>query len=191
LVEKRVIAQQDLDDATEQKKRANAGLRQARAQLKAARVDLAKSKLVAPFDGAIGARYADEGAMLSMGQPVVRVMETGRHEVRVGLPSELARKLEMGTSLPLRARDGNGGDAPAWQGQGRVERILPMRDGRLQTVDVILAPDAAISQEVRDGDLVEIGIARRIESPGFWLPTGVADGERAGAVGGVCGGAFG
>jgi RND family efflux transporter MFP subunit len=170
LVEKRAASQQDLDDATEQKKRANAGLRQARAQLKAVRVDLAKSKLVAPFDGAIGARYTDEGSMLSMGQPVVRVMETGRHEVRVGLPSELARKLEMGTSLPLRSRDGNGGDAPAWQGQGRVERILPMRDGRLQTVDVILAPDAAISQEVRDGDLVEIGISRRIESPGFWLP---------------------
>ena len=170
LVEKQAASQQELDNATERKKRANAGLRQARAQLEAIRVDLAKSKLVAPFDGAIGARYADEGAMLSMGQPVVRLMETGRNEVRVGLPSELAQKLEMGTSLPLRSRDGNSGDAPAWQGQGRVQRVLPMRDGRLQTVDVILAPDAAISQVIRDGDLMEVGISRRIENPGFWLP---------------------
>jgi RND family efflux transporter MFP subunit len=170
LVEKQAVSQQDLDNATEQKRRADAGLRQARAQLEAVRVDLAKSTLVAPFDGAIGARYADEGAMLSLGQPVLRVMESGRNEVRVGLPSELAGRLEMGTSLPLRSRDGNGGDAPPWQGQGRVERILPMRDGRLQTVDVILAPDAAISRKVRDGDLMEVGISRRIESPGFWLP---------------------
>jgi hypothetical protein len=108
--------------------------------------------------------------MLAVGQPVVRLLETAHKEVRVGLPGEVARELQTGAALPLRSREANGGDAPAREGQGRVERILPMRDGRLQTVDVILAPDAAISQEVRDGDLVEVAISRRIESPGYWLP---------------------
>lgn len=167
LVQTQAVSQQDLENATERRNAAAAGLRRAEAQWEAVRVDLAKSKLRAPFSGTVARRLADEGAMLALGQPVLTLLETDQLEVRAGISGAVARNLKVGDRLPVRPRDSREVEVE-WN--ARIERILPLRDERMQTVDVILKMDETSTISAREGDLIELAFDRRIETPGFWLP---------------------
>ncbi len=53
-------------------------------------VELSQTELTAPFDGIIGARLADTGAIMSPGQPVVDIRQDAAPVFRVGLDPKLA-----------------------------------------------------------------------------------------------------
>ena len=54
-------------------------------------VRLSQTELRAPFDGTIGARNVDPGAILAVGTPVLNIRENTRAQFRVGLDPKLAR----------------------------------------------------------------------------------------------------
>ncbi|MEM7145618.1 MAG: efflux RND transporter periplasmic adaptor subunit [Verrucomicrobiota bacterium] len=162
-VGKGAISRQELDEAAERVRTSEALVRRMKAQIEAIDVDLAKSQLVAPYDGTIAAREVDEGAIVSAGQGVLQLLETDRLEVRVGLSSGAAGGVTRGDALLMKTADGG-------EVGGVVERILPQRDARVRTVEIVLGLTDGEKGVVRDGDLLEVSLGRRVEERGAWLP---------------------
>lgn len=155
-------ALQELETGTriEQIEAQMAAVRRLQSQIASLDVDIRKSSLKAPFSGIIAQRHVDEGEVLSPGQSVIRLLENERLEARIGVAAQQARLLDQNPDLELRA-DGRRLSA-------QVKAVLPDRQDRTRTVDVVLTlttPDG-----LRDGDLVELIIRETVPQKGFWLP---------------------
>ena len=59
-------------------------------------IELEKSRLLAPYDGVIADRYVYQGAVVSPGTPVVRLVELTDQEAQIGVPATMAGTLEIG-----------------------------------------------------------------------------------------------
>lgn len=169
----RAVSRQQADEASERLNHAKAAVRRLRSQLEAIDVDLEKSVLKAPYAGTISVRHADEGTIVAAGQPVYRLLETGRLEIRAGLSARAAAEVRPGDVFSIEAQHGQGtGELVS----AKVLRLLPQRNQRTRTVDAILGVDQDVTNclegmaPLRDGDLVEVPVAREISEPGVWLP---------------------
>lgn len=99
----------------------------ARAALALARNRLDYAELRAPADGVITAVLADAGTVVSEGQPVLHLAETGAIEAEVPLPeAALPDAAHPGASLGLWAR-------PDVKLTVRLREIAPAADGKLRT----------------------------------------------------------
>jgi RND family efflux transporter MFP subunit len=160
LVARKAMSEQRLDEARQSRDSSRAAARRIDAQLDSVDVDLSKSGLTAPYAGTISARLLDEGSIVTPGQPVLRILETGQMEIRAGLSARAAGDLVVGQTLDVRTQGSQRLNA-------KVEHILPQRVRGTRTVDVILKSSGA---GVRDGDLVSILIETKVRAEGFWLP---------------------
>ena len=136
-------------------------VRRVAAQIESIDVDIEKSRLRAPFAGVVARRFVDEGAVVSAGEPLFRLLEMGRPEVRVGISVELAKSLKIGDERVVRA-DGR-------ELSATVRALLPARNRETRTVDVVLTLSTK-ENALRHGDLVELELSQAIEKSGFWLP---------------------
>ena len=93
--------EQRLDEARATRARLMAAIEQVAAEIAAIEIDLTKSELRAPFDGRVAARFVDEGAVLAAGTSVIRLLEDGRRQARIGLPPRLATTLSRDRSYTL------------------------------------------------------------------------------------------
>lgn len=66
---------------------------------KTANRQLAKTKIVAPFAGVITHRQAQMGQLLSIGSPVVRLVQATEIEINAKIPSHLATQLSQASSM--------------------------------------------------------------------------------------------
>ncbi len=160
LVARKAVSEQAVDEARQSRDSSRAALRRIEAQLDSAEVDISKSSLAAPFAGTISSRLMDEGTIVTPGQSVLRVLETGDLEIRAGVSPTVANKLEVGHVVNVRTEDSQ--RLPVV-----VERILPQRGEKTRTVDVIFKSPG---ETLRDGDLVSIPVETKEYSEGFWLP---------------------
>lgn len=94
LREKGWSPQQREDEAIASLGRISAAIDRVAAQIALVDIDLDKSSLVAPYDGTVGARFVDEGAVVAAGAPVATLFETGRPQARIGLPPNVVATLE-------------------------------------------------------------------------------------------------
>ena len=140
---------------------AQADLTRARASLRAADVDLERSRIHAPYPARIQTRHADEGAMLVPGQAVLRIVEAGRREARIGLPLDVAATLHPGRSYPFRSGD--------QMLEGTLLHVLPEVDGRTRTLTALFELEDH-GHPAAAGSLIELTLDRTITEPGFWLP---------------------
>lgn len=163
LVRESHTSRQTLDEARENLRAREAAVRLAEARLQSNRVELKKSHLRAPFDAVVTARLADEGRVLALGEPVLRLQERAPVEVRVGVAGAATESLAVGDRIAVRV---GARDIPA-----RVKAILPVRDASRRTVDAILSLDIAPGR-VRSGDLAELRVASVVPESGFWVPLG-------------------
>lgn len=106
---------QELDDARAGLRRAEAGAREARAQL-------AYVVLRAPFAGTVTARMADPGDLAVPGRPVLGLVRPGALEVAADLPAAVGGSVREGDRFLVR-RPGSGEAREA-----RVVRISPAQD---------------------------------------------------------------
>ncbi|SIQ50587.1 efflux RND transporter periplasmic adaptor subunit [Marinobacterium stanieri] len=67
------------------------------------RLQQEKAVLIAPFDARVGQRLADEGMVLSAGQPVLQLLSESGTEFTIGLPPEQATRLQTGQTYTLEA----------------------------------------------------------------------------------------
>jgi len=163
------VSAQELDLARDQAAAAESRVAAAGARVNAVEVDLAKARLLAPYDAVVVARRIDEGNVVAAGQPVLRLQEEAPPEARIGVTGGLAGTLEAGQSRPI-SIDGRRFEA-------RVRAVLPVRDPRTRTVDVILSlPGDAGAVP---GDIARLTVEETVDEPGFWLPAdALAEGSR-------------
>ncbi len=140
---------------------ASAELARAKAALRAAEVDLDRSRIHAPYTARIQTRHMDEGAMVTPGQPVLRVVEDARREARIGLPADVAETLTPGQ--PYRFRLGTR------QLEGTLLHLLPEVDPRTRTVTALFALSGQDFVPAA-GTLIELALTRTVDASGFWLP---------------------
>ncbi len=160
-LELNAVSTQQWDEADRGYAAQEAVVRRVAAQIESVDVDIAKSRLRAPFSGVVSRRFVDEGAVVSAGEPLFRLLEMGRPEVRVGISVELAKSLKIGDERVVRA-DGR-------ELSGTVRALLPARNRETRTVDVVLTLSTK-ENALRHGDLVELELSQAIEKSGFWLP---------------------
>ncbi len=141
---------------------AKSAVESAKAALAALIADRDLSVLRARFDGSVIARYRDEGEPFGMsGGPMVRLIEDGKLEIRVGLTELAAGALEVG-------------DAYIFNQVGRdiettLRSIVSKVDQNTRTVTAIF--DVAEGADVLPGSLADMTIDVKVEGDGYWLPT--------------------
>jgi len=139
------------------------------AQLDSLAVDEADSALRAPFAGVVVERALDEGAVVSPGTPVFRLLEMQRPEARIGLPAAEAAQLSPGDVLRVVWRGG--------ETRGRLRALIPEVVGGTRTAAALVAMDPLPG--LASGDAVELILEREVAAPGFWVPSAaLVAGER-------------
>lgn len=99
----------------------------ARAALALARNRLDYAELRSPADGVVMAVVADQGTVVSEGQPVLRLAETGAPEAEIQLPEQaLPDAARPGATVTLWARP----DLPL---KASLRELAPAADGKLRT----------------------------------------------------------
>lgn len=113
---------------------------------------LSRNEIRAPFDGQIAERFADPGALVGPGTPVVRVISAGDLLVRAAVPPDEARKLAVGATVTTTVRD-LGMKVP-----GAVQRIAPEVDAASQMVmiEIRLSPSPEAERRLQTGLVVDV-----------------------------------
>ncbi|MFK8184451.1 MAG: efflux RND transporter periplasmic adaptor subunit [Phormidesmis sp.] len=140
-----------------------AQIEQVDAQIYATDISLDKSVLYAPFSGTVAERVIDEGAVAGTGQRVMRLVENGRLEARIGVPESTAQQLALASRQSLSV--GNRA-YPAV-----VTARLPEVDEVSQTVTVVLElDDSYLDSEQSIGITARLQVKERQAENGYWLP---------------------
>ncbi len=163
------ISEQAVDLSLDASNAASARLVAAEARVNSVEVDIAKSRLIAPYDAVVTNRLFDEGNVVAAGSPIVHLQERALPEVRVGISGDLAATIAAGDEIPVTIADQ---EIPAV-----VRTVLPVRDPSTRTVDVIL--EITGDALVYPGDLARLRLHRTVDEYGFWLPvTALTEGSR-------------
>ena len=123
-------------------------------------IDIAKSEILAPFAGRVADRFTDEGRVVSSGAPVVRLLESGRAQVRIGVSPAAAATLSAGDRVVLSSA---GLEMPAV-----VSAVRPDLAGGTRTVPVLF--ELSEAPPIPFGEIVELAIDRQVPARGAWLP---------------------
>ncbi len=124
-------------------------------------VQIQRSQILAPFAGTISRRYLDEGQVISPGEPIVRLLESARPQVRLAVSSQTADQLAVGKDYPISI----GGNKVV----GTLAAILKERQAETRGVEVLFDINASFI-EFRSGDTAEIVLSEAINRRGFRLP---------------------
>jgi len=123
-----------------------------RARVRQLETSLSRNEIRAPFDGRVAERFADAGAQVGPGTPVVRLISSGDLLVRAAVPPEEARRLAVGTPVTSTVRN-LGLKIP-----GTIQRIAPEVDAASQMVliEVHLAPTPEMTGRLQTGLVVDV-----------------------------------
>ncbi len=138
------------------------------ARIAAIDVDLEDSVIKAPYDGRVDRRLVDEGTIIAVGEPVLRLVEQGAPEVWVGLPVHAADAVRAGGEYEVEI----GGDVY----RAKLAARMPQVDATTRTVNVVLAVaasgkhGAAGRPQIVSGQIARLRLDQVVESAGFWLP---------------------
>lgn len=163
------ISQHRFDQAKTDLASADAGLKSAvaaiakiEAAIAAVNADIDLSTLTAKFDGTVVKRYRDEGSSFGMGGgPMIRLIEDGNLEIRVGLTEDAAMGMVQGNEYKFSQ---NGRDINT-----TLRSIVGQVDQNTRTISAIF--DVNTGQNVIPGTLAEIAVNVNVNQTGYWLPT--------------------
>ena len=159
-------AQSNLDEllaGTRQEQLAaqSAAVRQLEASINSLDIDISKSVLTAPFSGRVSQRLIDEGVVVSGGQALVKLVEGNSIEARIGVPTEVAASLPIGSPQAVIV-----GDRTL---TATVTAQLPEVDATSRTVTVVLALQA--DGPIPVGQTIQLSTTETQPTEGFWLPS--------------------
>ncbi len=118
-------APQDLDDAS-------AALKVADANLQLAQARYAKTRIVAPFDGTVGARKVSIGAFLRAGQPITELANIDAIRVTFSAPERFVSKLSTGAEVTVSTTA-----FPGFALKGKIIVIEPVIDLTTRSARVV------------------------------------------------------
>lgn len=160
LVEDGSASQQDYDDARFAAQALQAAENTAAAQKQSAQLELNKSTLKAPYNAVVAQRLAQTGAVVAPGTPVLRLVTASGREAHIGVPSDVARRLQIGSTHTL-----------LLQGQQVVARLRSVRedlDPATLTVGAVFDLPDDVTSVV--GESAVLQVAETVTSDGGWLP---------------------
>lgn len=160
LLERGHISQQRLDEVATNTAAAEARRQAAAAQANALRAQLVLSEIIAPFDGVVTARNADEGTIAAPGSPVLRLVENTALEIRIGLPAIAVTALVEGEVYNFLTNDGTI--------EARFRTSTGVVDVRTRTVSAIFDIESGTA---RAGEVARLQLETGISDNGFWVPT--------------------
>lgn len=140
-----------------------ASIEQLDAKIASVEIELEKSILKAPFSGTISNRLVDEGTVVSMGNPVFRLVEDGILEAHVGVPVSAANKLKSGRTLPVIIGEKNY--------SAIVLSKLPELDPSTRTTTVVLKLNGEAVGKLTSGQVARLHLNETVSDTGYWLPT--------------------
>ncbi|MDH3994224.1 MAG: efflux RND transporter periplasmic adaptor subunit [Gammaproteobacteria bacterium] len=139
------------------------------AELTSIEIDIQKSSLRAPYDGVIADHYVYQGAVISPGIPVVRLIETERREAHIGVAAARAGELQVGQNYQLQLRD-----LPV---TAILLSVRPDVDPVTRSTAAVFALDDEL--ESLDGEPVTLTLQESVDISGGWLPiASLLEGER-------------
>ena len=109
---------------------------------------LSDTKLVAPYDGIVSARFKNEGEFVTDGVAVFEIFETGNLEVHFNVPESFLSKIKIGAVLPLSL------PSQSLSGQVTIVRIVPYVSEKSRTFKVIGTPKIS-GAKLAPGQFVE------------------------------------
>ncbi len=165
----RAVSRQLFDEVRFEAEALEAQIAAINAGIAAIDVDIAKSTVSAPFAGTIATRSLDHGSVVTAGTEVVRLLETGAMQARIGVPPEVATTLAIGESHRL--------SVLGRKITGTVVSLRPDLETATRTVVALFdVPDATFAAA---GELVELSLMRRVPGAGAWVPvSALSEGEK-------------
>jgi len=158
IVEQKAGSQQDLDDAL-------ASLKVAEANLKLAEARLEKTKIVAPFDGMIGARRVSVGSFLRTGDEITELANLNEIRINFSAPerflSDLKRGSEVIVSSPV---------YPGHQVKGRIIAIEPIINSDTRTARIVARVQNP-GQKFRPGMSANVSVVLSERANALTIPT--------------------
>lgn len=141
----------------------NAVVQQLDARLADLDVTISKSTLYAPFGGRVSAHNVDSGTVVGAGQSVIRLVENGVLEARIGVPVDEVRRLSVGAERTV--------TVSGERYTAAVTSVLPEIDGQTLTQTVVLQLEPRAAARVSPGQTVRLDLTEQISAEGIWLPT--------------------
>ncbi|WP_306148208.1 MULTISPECIES: efflux RND transporter periplasmic adaptor subunit [unclassified Roseibium] len=155
------VSAQVLDEARLTLSRLDATIAQIDAAIDNIDINLDKAVLKAPFSGRIGERLLDDGATASPATPVLRLLESPRPTVRIGLSPEVVDRLDRSHSYDIQI---SGRTFKA--GLAALRPDLQTRTRTIETLFELDTPEATPAF----GRLAELSVVERVETEGAWIP---------------------
>jgi RND family efflux transporter MFP subunit len=134
LAESGVITQRDFDRVKLARQQAEAQLSEAQARLALTQDQLSRTRISAPFDGAVSERQANAGDVVAPGTPLVTVVDPTSLRLEAAVPAEHAGMLQAGTTVDFRV-SGYGEQGFS----GKIERVNPVVDPATGQVRIYVA----------------------------------------------------
>lgn len=154
------VSSQRVEEAVAQAATAMARIDSAKAQADTLRVQIDLSRIVAPYDGVITGRFADEGAIANPGLAVLELVEAGNLEAKIGVPARIVPQLVPGRTYTLEAEIG---DIDA-----ELRSVTGVVNARQRTVAAIF--EILAENGVPAGSIVRLRMQRNLKERGFWVP---------------------
>ena len=116
---------QDLDDAL-------ANLKVAEANYELAKARLNKTRIVAPFDGEVGARKVSVGTFLRTGQEITELANLSEIRINFSAPERFLAQLKRNGQVTVTSTV-----FPGYEVKGRIIAIEPMLDPETRNVNIV------------------------------------------------------
>jgi RND family efflux transporter MFP subunit len=137
----KISSASELDQAVAEDRQRRAEVKAAEAAHAIAQLNLERSRVKAPFDGAVAQRVASVGDYVAVGAPILRLVKTSPLRLRLDVPERQALAVRAGQSVRVSAE----GDANRYT--GRIARVAPA----IREADRMLVVEADIPND--DGRL--------------------------------------
>ncbi len=173
LISQGYTSEQRIDELIAEKSILAANAQTVNASILSIDYQITHSELVAPFDGIISLRHISQGDVIEVGQPVVNIFTEKDHEIHLGVPAAIAKRLQ-------KQADNQKTITVAIADQFIETKIIAISkhvDTSTQTVRVRLSLPQQL--DAFSEQLVNVFINEIIVTDGFWVPlSALTDGIR-------------
>ncbi len=162
LQKEKIASTSDLEQAVAESGKAQADVKSSEATDAIAQLNLERSRVRAPFDGAVAQRLASVGDYVAIGTPIVRIVQTDPLRLRLEVPERESVAIRPGQSVRLTV-DGDTNSYP-----GRIVRIAPA----IREADRMLTVEADVPNQggLRAGLFARAEIIVNASEPALSIP---------------------
>ena len=137
LQQDKIASSSELDQAAADDASASAEVKSVEAAEAIARLNLERSRVKAPFDGAVAQRISTVGGYVAIGAPILRLVKTDPLRLRLDVPEREAIGVKVGQMVRLSLE----GDTNVYN--GKLSRVAPA----IREADLMLPVEADVPQQ--------------------------------------------